>query len=77
MVVDGVTGVLIGSPDPQLLAQALLALISNPEKASAMGQAAFARTSRDFTWPVVGRRVTEALDLRITTTHAFLRKGDR
>jgi glycosyltransferase involved in cell wall biosynthesis len=62
-VVDGVTGLLAARRDPSLVADALVALLGDPERAASMGRAAAAGVAQHFTWPVVGRRVADALDL--------------
>jgi glycosyltransferase involved in cell wall biosynthesis len=62
-VVDGVTGVLVACRDPRLVADALVGLLGDADRAAAMGRAAAARVAERFTWPVVGRRVADALGL--------------
>jgi glycosyltransferase involved in cell wall biosynthesis len=62
-VVDGVTGVLVARRDPRLVADALVGLLGDADRAAAMGRAAAARVAEHFTWPVVGRRVADALGL--------------
>ena len=62
-VVDGVTGRLVGTRDPGAVADALVWLLSDPDRAAAAGHAAAAGVSARFTWPLVGRRVLDALDL--------------
>jgi glycosyltransferase involved in cell wall biosynthesis len=62
-VVDGVTGLLAAQRDPRQVADALVALLGDPDRAAAMGKAAEAGVAQNFTWPVVGRRVADALDL--------------
>jgi hypothetical protein len=48
-VADGVTGMLLGSPDPDVIASAVASVVGHPEWRSAMGNAARARVQRDFT----------------------------
>jgi glycosyltransferase involved in cell wall biosynthesis len=62
-VVDGVTGILAARRDPRLVADALAALLGDPDRAATMGRAAAAGVAQRFTWPVVGRRVADALGL--------------
>ncbi|HET6953717.1 MAG TPA: glycosyltransferase family 4 protein [Acidimicrobiales bacterium] len=62
-VIDGVTGLLAARREPRLVADALVALLSDPHRADAMGRAAAAGVAQRFTWPVVGRRVADALEL--------------
>jgi alpha-maltose-1-phosphate synthase len=63
-VVDGATGLLAAHRDPRRCAGALVARLGDPDRAAAMGRAAEAGVAQNFTWPVVGRRVADALDLR-------------
>jgi len=48
IVRDGVGGVLVPPKDPESLAQAVLALMKEPEKALKMGLAGRARVEREF-----------------------------
>jgi glycosyltransferase involved in cell wall biosynthesis len=61
-VVDGETG-LLAERDAAQVADALVALLGDAERARAMGRAAAARVAQRFTWPVVGRRVIDAMGL--------------
>jgi hypothetical protein len=45
------------------VADALVALLGDPDRAATMGRAAAAGVAQRFTWPVVGRRVADALGL--------------
>lgn len=49
-VQDGVTGVLVNPGDSEDLAEALLKILRNPDRARAMGQAGRTRAERAFTW---------------------------
>lgn len=60
-VLDGVTGRLAAERTPEAVADALLDVIDQPDRAAAMGRAATELVSTRYTWPVVGRRVLEAL----------------
>ena len=60
-VVDGVTGRLATERTPEAVAAALLDVLAHPRRAARMGQAAEHRVEARFTWPVVGRRVLEAV----------------
>ena len=62
-VVDGVTGRLVAGRDPGTVADALVSLLDDPGRAAAMGRAGAARVAELFTWPVVGRRVLDALEV--------------
>jgi glycosyltransferase involved in cell wall biosynthesis len=55
MVRDNVTGLLVPPDDPDALADALAALLEDPDRAQAMGTAGFER-SKQFTWDAVGAR---------------------
>jgi glycosyltransferase involved in cell wall biosynthesis len=46
---DGVTGLAIAKPDPELLADAIAQMMADPERTRAMGQAARALAVRNFT----------------------------
>ncbi len=48
IVVDGVTGLLVPPRDPEALAEAIIALLQNRERAEAMGRAGRARVERYF-----------------------------
>jgi glycosyltransferase involved in cell wall biosynthesis len=63
VVVHGVTGLLTPTRDPADVAGALAAVLGDPATAAAMGRAAAERVAERFTWPVVGRRVLDALAL--------------
>jgi glycosyltransferase involved in cell wall biosynthesis len=62
-VVDGVTGRLVAGRDPAAVADALVWMLADPDRAAALGRAAAAGVSARFTWPVVGRRVLDALGM--------------
>ena len=49
-VMDGETGLLVPPKDPDALTRALNLLLSDPERAEAMGRRGRARVLRDFTW---------------------------
>jgi phosphatidylinositol alpha-1,6-mannosyltransferase len=59
-VVDGVTGVLVDPTDHVAVADAVVDLLQNPERAQRLGAAGAERARRDFGWPTVAARV-EAL----------------
>jgi len=60
LVVNDVTGRLVSSQDPQAMAEAVIALLRNPERAHAMGHAGRERVERCFT---VERMVEETTTL--------------
>jgi D-inositol-3-phosphate glycosyltransferase len=56
-VVDGSTGYLVPSRDPQAVAARLAALQRNPGLARAMGEAGLRRAGLHYTWRIVAREV--------------------
>jgi hypothetical protein len=58
-VEDGVTGVLVPRRDPAALADALAALLAEPERAAALGRAGRLRVEREFTPAALGERMAE------------------
>lgn len=59
-VVDGETGLLVDPSDHVALASAIVELLSDPAKASALGERGRARAA-SFSWPAVARRVEDVL----------------
>jgi alpha-maltose-1-phosphate synthase len=59
MVIDGVTGHLVPVNDPDTLADRILGVIQNPERARAMGAAGYERYSGRFTWSRVCDHIVE------------------
>lgn len=59
-VVHGETGVLVDPNDHIAVAEAVVRLLLDPERARALG-AAGARRARGFAWPEVARRVEEVI----------------
>jgi len=57
IVLDGETGLLVPFSDPETLAEALIALLGDPERARRLGEAARERVLRQFTWERVAARV--------------------
>ncbi|GAB3445351.1 glycosyltransferase [Massilia solisilvae] len=55
-VVDGVTGFLIPSRDPQAVADRLAALQQHPELACDMGEAGLRRAYQHYTWRIVAQQ---------------------
>ena len=58
---DGKTGLLVATADPEPLADALHAMLSDPERCHSMGQAALQRSRELFTWEQVVRRIGTAM----------------
>ncbi len=53
VVADGETGLLVPPGEPEPLAQALNALIRDPDRTEAMGQAGRKRAVAEFGWPAI------------------------
>lgn len=58
----GETGLLVPPRDPQAVAEALIALLSDRERAAAMGSEARRRTLADATWSAVAGRMAPVID---------------
>jgi phosphatidylinositol alpha-1,6-mannosyltransferase len=56
-LVDGETGVLVDGANVAGVAEAVAALLGDPERAAAMGKAGRARVERDHTWPAIAARL--------------------
>ncbi len=55
IVIDGETGVLVAADDPKALAEALMAVLDNPERCESMGRAGRSRAEQ-FDWSVIAAR---------------------
>jgi alpha-maltose-1-phosphate synthase len=66
VVADGETGLLVPPGEPEPLAEALNALISDPERAAAMGQAGRKRAVAEFGWAAIAAQ-TAALYAELVT----------
>ena len=62
LVVDGETGVLVPPREPARLAQAIGGLLANPERARAMGEAAYRRVADRFSAQEMEQRVLAVYD---------------
>ncbi|QJE01204.1 glycosyltransferase family 1 protein [Massilia forsythiae] len=58
-VIDGATGFLVPSRDPQAVADRLATLQRDPALARAMGEAGQRRAARHYTWRTVARQVAD------------------
>jgi starch synthase len=57
VVADGETGLLVPPGEPEPLAEALNALISDPDRAAAMGQAGRKRAVAEFGWAAIAAQI--------------------
>lgn len=73
---DGVEGLLVPEGDAAALGSALAALLRDPARATALGQAARARVERDLTWPQIARRYL-AVYREAIARHAAQKAGVR
>ena len=60
-VEDGGTGLLVPPDDPQALADALAALLRDPDRRQRFGARGHARVRAEFTWDTVARRYLDIL----------------
>jgi glycosyltransferase involved in cell wall biosynthesis len=65
---EGVTGRLVQEKDSAALAAAIGALIADPARARALGDAARRRVERDFSWDRTAARFEAAYDRAAATT---------
>ena len=61
IIEDGVTGIVVAAGDADALSRALLALLSDPDRATAMGEAGRARVAEELNWDRVAARMTAVL----------------
>jgi starch synthase len=67
VVADAQTGLLVPPGDPEVLAAAISSLVSDPARATAMGQLGRQRAAAEFGWPSVAAQ-TAALYTTLTRT---------
>ena len=70
VVAEGETGLLVPPGDPEALAAALNALLSDPDRAEAMGQAGRKRVVAEFGWPAIA---AQTADLYAELAHSGLK----
>jgi glycosyltransferase involved in cell wall biosynthesis len=63
---DGVTGVLVEERNENALSDAILSLLTNPDKVRSMGRAGYEYARENFTWDCVAQKVMRVIrkDLR-------------
>jgi len=59
VVADGETGLLVPAGEPEPLAAALNTLLSDPDRAAAMGQAGRKRAVSEFGWPAIAAQTAD------------------
>ena len=59
VVADGETGLLVPAGEPEPLAAALNTLLSDPDRAAAMGQAGRKRAEAEFGWPAIAAQTAD------------------
>jgi starch synthase len=62
VVEDGVTGLLVPPDDPEALANAVVSLLSDPQRMKAMGKAGAEMVREHFTWNKVAERVIQGCE---------------
>ncbi len=60
-VVDRVTGFCVPESDPEKTADAVIALLEQPELQIQMGEAALQRAKEGYTWKIVGKKYRECI----------------
>ncbi|NES99880.1 MAG: glycosyltransferase family 4 protein [Sphaerospermopsis sp. SIO1G1] len=61
-VENWVDGVVIPQPDPELIANAIIELLNDPEKLSLMSQAAIYKTKTTFNWDNIAKKIVDVLE---------------
>ncbi len=67
---DGKSGLLVDGDDSRQIAQAILSLFEDPERAREMGEYGRERAESEFTWERVAARIVESLSAARVTTPA-------
>lgn len=63
-VLDGETGYVVPGGSPSAVAERLIELLQNPERAAQMGKAGRAWVESTWSWPLIAGRLTDLLDGR-------------
>jgi glycosyltransferase involved in cell wall biosynthesis len=62
IITSGQEGLLVPPHDPDALATALIEVLRQPDEAQRMGQNAYAKASRDYTWDAVVGRMEQGIE---------------
>ena len=73
VVREGIDGLHVAN-EPRAVADAILALLREPDRARRMGAAGRERLEREFSWPAVARRTDAAYNLARTRSRAAARE---
>ena len=73
VVREGIDGLHVAN-DPRPIADAILKLLRDPDRARRMGAAGRERLEREFSWPAVGKRTEAAYNLARTRARAAARE---
>ena len=68
----GVTGYNIEPGDHNGLAENIVDILNDPDRAKQMGRAGFERLEQFYTWPVVGRKILQVIKDKIATAKLSL-----
>jgi alpha-maltose-1-phosphate synthase len=66
-VEDGVTGLLVPPQEPEALAEALIALLSDSTRAEEMGRAGYAKVLDQLTWRGVAERMGPHIEAAVAS----------
>ena len=69
VVVDGTTGFLVPPKDSKSLAQAIITLLKEPEKAEKMGEEGYGRVSKEFRDSVANEKMMELYEKLMNQYH--------
>ena len=71
LIIDGTTGMIVSPEDEKSLAEAMLRLFNNPALRMELGQSAYQRTQKEFTWECVAERIAQV----VSESNGFRRRG--